>query len=186
MTQPAAPGGTFYADPGQLKRWSERAAPGDWVIYATGPALDPRHPAVVLVADLIRTGEGLPAKARGSDGALQHRLCRAAPDRGDAAAATRESGARRLRLEAEFAETAGGRILMLLSRCANLGLPCPANRALADHAGLRDAEAARYQLGLLIKAGHITARVMASGQRVVTVRATGRSTLESGPGEGAK
>ena len=181
-------GATLYADAGAVRVWAERNPPGAWLIYATGPALDPHHSTVLLVADLIRTGEAIPAKGRSSEGALQHRICRARPQVIDDLAGGAQPGkkARKLlRLDPEFAETAPGRILQLLSRCANLGLPCPTNRELAEHAGLRDAEAARYQLGLLAKGGHLTARTGPSGSRVVTITATGRSTPERAAGERA-
>lgn len=174
-------GATLYADAGAVKVWAERNPPGAWLIYATGPALDPHHSTVLLVADLIRTGEAIPAKGRSSEGALQHRICRARPQAIDDQAGKKPR--KLLKLDPEFAETAPGRILQLLSRCANLGLPCPTNRELADHAGLRDAEAARYQLGLLAKGGHLTARTGPSGSRVVTITATGRSTPERAAGD---
>ena len=172
---------TLYADAAAVKGWAARNPPGAWLIYATGPALDPRHPTVALVKDMISTGEAIPAQGRGAGGLLQYRICRARPQL--LAEGGQVRGTSRLRLDPEFAETPAGRILQLLSRPANLGLPTPSNRELAEQTGLRDAEAARYQLGLLVKAGHLTARTLASGARVVTIRATGRSTPERAAGE---
>jgi hypothetical protein len=70
--------------------------------------------------------------------------------------------------------------MAVLRRLAARGLECPSNAKLAEMAGLKDAESARYRLGLLAQAGPNRGQDAARGPRIVTIVATGLST--GGPG----
>jgi hypothetical protein len=64
-----------------------------------------------------------------------------------------------------------------LSRRADQGAPCLSNRGIARACGLKDAEAARYQLRQLRSAGAIlVAPVPVEPGRVVTIVETGART----------
>lgn len=166
-------GSTLYADPTQLEAWLARARPGDRMIYARGPALDPRHAVAALVARWSAEGEVLTLKQR-IGGELAHMAQRARPRPAGAVPA------RRLRRDAEFEETPAGRLFLHLARLANMGLPCPSNRELAEAAGLRDAEAARYLFNKLRAEGRIA--VVSTGERrVVTIAETGARTADCLP-----
>lgn len=161
-------GGTLYAPTAQLEAWLANARPGHSAIYAVGAALDRNEPVVKLVNDWIATSEVIPVQRR-VDGALRYevqRITKAADD---------EATPRRLRLDAEFAETPEGHMLSHLSRLANMNVPCPSNPELAGVLGLRDGEAARYRFNNLVRAGHIL--VTSDGERrIVTIVKTGKRT----------
>ena len=82
-------------------------------------------------------------------------------------------------MDAEFAESAEGRLLAVLSRRANLGLPCPTMPQLAAEAGIGDGNAGTYRFGKLLALGKIREVKMAEG-RVVTIVATGARTAAPG------
>lgn len=68
-------------------------------------------------------------------------------------------------------------ILRAFRRAANMGMVAPTNGELAKSLGLKDGEAARYLVNLLVRAGAI--KVSDQGpraRRIVTIVATGRET----------
>lgn len=170
--------GTSYVDIGQLEEWFAGAAAGAKCIYATGPALDARHPVKQLVDEWMRTGEALPLpQVRLGPGLFRYAFQRARPSR---RAAPDEKSRTRVSADADWRETEGGRIYMTLVRAANLGLPCPTNAALAEVARLRDADAARYLFRRLIEEGRIESVLSGAGRsfRRVRIIETGRWTAD--------
>ncbi len=163
---------TLYADTAQVEAWFAKAKPGARMIYAHGATLDPKHPTAALVIGWVEENQVIPHKAR-ADGVLQHIVQRRAVPAGAdrlTPKLTRDPG---------LEDTPEGAMLRHLSRCANLGLPCPSNPELARLCGLRDAEAARYRFNLLKDDGHIEVRQGSSfaGRRVLIV-STGKWTAE--------
>ncbi len=167
--------GTLYADAQALCEWLTQARPGEEVHYATGPVLDWEHPTAALVNEWIGDGEVIAFQRRGKDGNLTY-----CARRRDPAACLSDERVKRLSRDAEFEATAEGHVFLLLVRCANMGLPCPSNREIAMHCGLRDAEAARYRFNNLVEAKRIAVRQKSTfAGRVVTIVATGRKTAET-------
>lgn len=69
------------------------------------------------------------------------------------------------------------RVLDLIVRLADQGAPCASNRGIASAAGLRDADAAGYQLRRLAELGFIIRKaVPVEPGRVVTIVETGAQT----------
>jgi hypothetical protein len=169
--------GTSYVDQAQLEEWFAGASAGARAIYATGPAIDHRHPVKLLVDEWIRTGEALPFQVKLAPGQFQYCFQRARPN---LRAAADERGRSRVSADAEWRETEAGKIYMTLVRAANLGLPCPSNAALAEAAGLRDADAARYRVKTLAEEGRIEVVLSGAGRsfRRVRIVETGRWTAD--------
>lgn len=170
--------GTLYADQAQLEEWFSGAQAGAQVVYARGHVLDPKHPVPVLVRDWIATGEARPKQKRNAEGGgFIYWVERCRP--GSRAAAD-QSGRERVSADAEWRETADGKIYMTLVRAANLGLPCPSNATLAQVAGLRDADAARYRVRVLSEEGRIQVTLSGAGRsfRRVRIIETGRWTAD--------
>lgn len=176
--------GTSYVDLAQLEEWFAGAAAGAMAIYATGPSGAPGNPVQKLVNDWERTGEiiKLPNVRLGPN-LWRYSLkrarpsCRAAPD---------EKQRSRVTVGAEWRETEKGRVFMCLVRAANAGLPCPTNAGLAETAGLRDADAARYQIRLLRDERRIEVVLNGAGRcfRRVRIVETGRWTADEPGGAG--
>lgn len=176
--------GTSYVDIAQLEEWFAGAAAAAKCIYATGPALDPRNPVKQLIDEWLRTGEALPLpQMRLGPGLFRYSFQRARPSR---RAAPDEKQRTRVTVDADWRETEKGRVFMFLVRAANRGLPCPTNASLAEVAGLRDADAARYQMRLLRDEGRIEVVLSGAGRsfRRVRIMETGRWTADE-PGGGA-
>lgn len=158
---------TTYADPQQLEEWIRRAAPGANVIYAIGQL--GKH----ATADLARQAQAagavnLKQERSGSGTKYIIEKRRTVP----AAACTRPKAD-----TADFATPLLREMFLALADCAERGLPCPSNGELAELFELSDREAARYQLGLLVKAG----RIAVEGDRhwrVATIVETGLRTAE--------
>ncbi len=170
--------GTSYVDQAQLEEWFAGAAAGAQAIYATGPVTDPRHPVIQLVQGWIRTGEALPLpQVKLGPGLYRYAFARARPN---VRAAADQRGKTRVSADPEWRETEAGKIYMTLVRAANLGLPCPTNAALAEAAGMRDADAARYQVRLLREEGRIEVLLSGAGRsfRRVRIVETGRWTAD--------
>jgi len=171
-------GGTEYIEGWHFEAaWAAtKGKPGASFWYARGPALDPGNAVVKLAAQLQREGKaelhiqrnGVPVYVIKRPGA------KVAP-------APAAPGERRLRLDPEFEESGQGRMLRLLSRCANFGLPCPSYQELADQLALRDRFEARRLFDKLRESGRIETRTPDQGQtRVVTIVATGKRTAWTG------
>lgn len=171
--------GTSYVDQAQLEEWFAGAAAGQQAIYGTGPTGVPGHPVQVLVNEWARTGEivKLPNVRLGPN-MWRYALVRARP--GSRAAADERGRKARVSADADWRETDAGRIYMTLVRAANLGLPCPTNAGLAEAAGLKDADAARYQVKLLRDSGQIEVLLSGAGRcfRRVRIVETGRWTAD--------
>lgn len=168
----------LYAPKAQIEEWFARAKSGDQMIYARGPMLDPRHEVPRLVRDWIATGEVNPKQRRDDGGAGSiYWVERCRPD-------VRSDGVKRIAVDDDYRETADGKIFLTLVRAANLGMPCPSNAALAEIAGLRDADAARYRLRLLAEQGRIEIKLSGPGRsfRRVRIVETGRWTADEGAG----
>jgi hypothetical protein len=77
-------------------------------------------------------------------------------------------------------------LMAVLRRLAALGVECPTNAKLADLASLKDAESARYRLGLLEQQGRINVRTPPEGARVITIIASGLTTAAGGAVSGKR
>lgn len=170
-------GETLYYPCEQLEQWFQNANAGAKRVYASGPGLDHREGVVRLAAEWSKTGEAELFKIRDpKNGQLLHCVRRKRPVMIDA-----PEGERRNRISASeaFRETPEGRVYMMLVRSANLGRGCPSNAALAEFAGLKNADQARYVLHeKLVKPGLIEIRHEGAGnaQRRVKIVETGRWT----------
>lgn len=159
-----APLATF-ADQAALAAWIEAARPEDSAIYATGPALPHRHPVVQMVQTLTDRGvlrAHLKARhdGRGFDFLVYKRAAQAVP----AKAASRG--------EAKMA-----RVLQALTRVVAAEGLMPSNAELARQCGLKNADAARYQLNKLEAAGAIRIEDFGPNERrTVTITETGQSS----------
>lgn len=166
---------TFYMPRAQLEAWFARAAERAKTAYARGPGLDGRNEIAMLTREWSASGEAELFKTRDKvTGELLHCLRRLRP-----MVKADSNERRRVVVDDDFRESAEGKIFLTLVRCANLGAPCPSNAALADIAGLRNADAARYVLHeKLIKAGRIEVRHEGAGnaQRRVKIIETGKWT----------
>lgn len=159
-----APVATF-ADQRALAAWIEAAAPEDSAIYATGPALPHGHPVVQMVQTLtdrgvLRTHLKARADGRGFDFLAFKR------------AAEKPRGCALKRGEVKI-----GRVLELLTQRAERGGVMPSNAELARACGLKNADAARYQLNKLEDRGAIRIEDFGPNERrAVTIVATGQTT----------
>lgn len=168
--------GTLYHSKDQLEAWFAKAAPSAKKVYATGPALDHNEAVVALVRDWADSGEAELFKVRDPESRqLLHCVRRLKPMQ------LADSSQRTVRISADevFRETPEGRVYMMLVRSANLGRGCPSNAALAEFAGLKNADQARYVLHeKLVKPGLIEIRHEGAGnaQRRVKIVETGRWT----------
>lgn len=160
-----APLATF-ADQQQLAAWIETAQPEDCAIYATGPALPHRHPTVQMVQTLtdrgvLRTHLKARADGRGFDFLAFKR------------AAETPRACAQGRGEAKLA-----RVLAALTKRAEGGGVMPSNGELARACGLKNADAARYQLNKLEAQDVIRIEDFGPNERrVVTIVATGAATV---------
>lgn len=167
----------LYVPKAQLEEWFARAKAGAQVIYARGPMLDPRHDVPRLVRDWIATGEVNPKQRRDESGqgfVYWVERCRPVMREG-------ESGGR-VAVGDDFRETADGKIFLTLVRAANLGMPCPSNAQLAEVAGLREPDQARYLVKKLAEAGRIEVKLSGAGRsfRRVRIVESGRWTADEG------
>lgn len=168
--------GPLYHSKDQLEAWFAKAAPGAKKVYATGPALNHKEAVVGLVRDWAASGEAELFKVRDPKSRqLLHCVRRLKPVH------LADSSQRPVRVTADdaFRETPEGRVYMMLVRSANLGRSCPSNAALAEFAGLKNADQARYVLHeKLVKSGLIEIRHEGAGnaQRRVKIVETGRWT----------
>lgn len=173
----AESGITLYIAREKLEAWFAKAAPGAKYVYATGPGLDHREAAPTLAREWAATGEAELFKVRDpASQQLLHCVRRLRPVQHDGS-----EPARRARVSADeaFRETPEGRLYLMLVRSANLGRACPSNAALAEFAGLKNADQARYVLHeKLVKPGLIEVRHEGAGnaQRRVKIVETGRWT----------
>lgn len=175
-----AASGTLYHSRDQLEAWFAKAAPGAKKVYATGPGLDRKEAVVGLVRDWADSGEAELFQMRDPDTRqLMYCVRRLKPK------LLAEDSGRAVRVSADdaFRETPEGRVYMMLVRSANLQRGCPSNAELAEFAGLKNADQARYVLHeKLVKPGLIEIRHEGAGnaQRRVKIVETGRWTAAIG------
>ncbi len=174
---------TLYADVARMAAWLETAAPGDEIVYATGPALGRDAPAGTLArswsdeGEVVlfqrRPGQGKPLEyvARRRDPPVQPRTSRLFGN-------VRAGRARPpLAAPAAMAETIEGRVLALITRAADAGVICPSNREIAVALALNSRDAAQYAITKLARAGLIRVNTSSSFDgRQVTITATGATT----------
>lgn len=174
------PAGTLYHAKGPLEAWFNKATPGAKKVYATGPALDHREAVVAMVSDWAAVGEAELFKVRDPETRqLLHCVRRARPLHLFGTAGQDAPRPQRVSASEAFRETPEGRVYMMLVRSANLGRACPSNAELAEFAGLKNADQARYVLHeKLAKPGLIEIRHEGAGnaQRRVKIMETGRWT----------
>jgi hypothetical protein len=172
----------FASTPEAIEAWLGRAKTGERFLYARCESFKLDKGLRAFVAQLHDDGEVVPVQRRA--GALTEYCIdrRAAASRprlklGEPAA---EPPAQPVPIETLGEEA--GRLMLVLKWLAATKQACPSNETLADLADLRDRHAAAYQLTRLRDAGHVSVAPCRSGcprtdVRVITIRATGRSTL---------
>lgn len=180
---------TLYVEVAAMEAWLERAAPGDELVYATGPALGRDAPAAVLARQWAQEGEvATHVRRTGAGRALEHFMRRREPpvqprSSGGAAPARLFGNARRgsarpaMPLPADFEGSEEGRMLAALTAAAEAGDVCPSEAELARRLELNSRRRAQYLINRLQRAGLI--HVVSNGSfdgRVVTIVATGRRT----------
>ncbi len=159
----------------EFRAWLDRAPPNARYKYAEGPSLDGQRDVVVLARALADAGEVTLVRARRSDGQFNYFADRL-PIK-DARPCGAAGVAAPMFQSAPPDDSDAGRVLALLAACADDGAPCPTNTEIARALRLRDAYAARYIIGQLSGAMHIS--IENRGQRitrVVTIIATGKAT----------
>lgn len=180
---------TLYVEVAAMEAWLERSAPGDELVYATGPALGRDAPAAVLARQWAQEGEvATHVRRTGAGRALEHFMRRREPPvqprlGGGAAPARLFGKARRgsarpaMTLPADFEASEEGRMLAALTRVADAGAVCPSNGDLARQLALNSRDRAQYLIVRLARAGLIRVESASSFEgRVVTIVATGRRT----------
>ncbi len=145
-------------------RWLETARAGARIIYAGGPVL-PRDMAVYhAVKAALDAGRVSTHQAR-ENGACVYIAERLPEPAAAASAPFPEPG------------SVAARMLEILRQTAARALPCPTNSVLAIALHLKDAEAARYVFGQLVRAGLIAVENRGpKARRIVTICATGGRT----------
>jgi hypothetical protein len=142
---------------------------GEEALYARGPALDHREPAVVLAADWAKTKEVMLLKVRcPTTRELLHYVKRIH-------VVAKTGVVRRVQRDEEWEQTEEGRVFMLMVRLANMGMPCPSCQDIAERCSLRDRDAARYLLSKLQAAKRIR-QSLDGKHRIVEIVETGRRT----------
>lgn len=147
--------------------WVERAPVGARIVYAHG-SVPPRGEPAWALAGALETAGRVTLTAARDGGVTEWIATKLAAGPGAAAAAPIE-------------DAAAERVLARLRRAANLEQVCPTNAELAEACGLKDADAASYRIRKLIRERRI--RVEDQGpraRRIVTIVATGRSTVAGG------
>lgn len=179
---------TLYVEVAAMEAWLERAAPGDELVYATGPALGRDAPAAVLARQWAQEGEvATHVRRTGPGRALEHFMRRREPPvqprsgpRGGARLfgnARRGSARPAMTLPADFEGSDEGRMLAALTRVADAGAVCPSNGDLARQLALNSRDRAQYLIVRLARANLIRVESASSFEgRVVTIVATGRKT----------
>jgi hypothetical protein len=159
--------------------WARHARPGEKFVYFTGPALLQALPVVAAARALHEAGEVIFVQERRSPGVRDYVMLKrrnVEPPRPLSRAGVEER-APGTKVDDDLED-----LMAVLRRLAARGLVCPSNARLADMAGLKDAESARYRLGILQQAGRIAVRTPPVGARIVTIVATGLSTAAGGQG----
>jgi hypothetical protein len=180
---------TLYADVARMAAWLEDAAPGDEIVYATGPALGRDAAAGKLARQWADEGEVILLQRRVTHGkgrTLEYVARRREPPvQPRASRLFGKTGGRRARPKLCTAQdldgTVEGRVLALLVRVAGAGAVCPSNREIAVALALNSRDAAQYAINKLMRADLI--RVTHSCRihgRQVTITASGASTAPIG------
>lgn len=179
---------TLYVEVAAMEAWLERSAPGDELVYATGPALGRDAPAALLARHWAQEGEvATHVRRTGPGRALEHFMRRREPPvqprsgpRGGARLfgnARRGSARPAMTLPADFEGSDEGRMLAALSAVAEAGAVCPSNGDLARQLALNSRDRAQYLIVRLARANLIRVESGSSFDgRVVTIVATGRKT----------
>jgi hypothetical protein len=150
--------------------WARHARPGEKFVYFTGPALIQALPVVAAARRLHDLGEVIFVQERRGPGTRDYVMLKrrnAEPQRPSSRGEAFER-APGCKVDDELED-----LMAVLRRLAARALECPSNKQLADMAGLKDSESARYRLGLLAQAGRIEVRTRAEGARIVTIVSTG-------------
>lgn len=146
-----------------LRDWAALAVTGAEIVYAQGQVLDRRHEAALLARTLAEDGRVVLFQRR-CPGGFEY-LARKLPPRAAPVAPSTMPDE----------DTPLGACLAILRRAADAGQDCPSHGAIARALGLKNAEAARYQMRKLEDLGHI--RVTREADvRSVTIMSSGRVT----------
>ena len=143
--------------------------PGGSFVFAKGERPDPAHPVTAMIDRAVAEGAvRRHLSGRDGEGRLMHKVVRAVPVVAPRVRAVPGAGGEQLSPKDDA-------VLALLLAAAEAGEPCPSNRALAQAAGLRDADAASHRLRRLRRAGLLTTWE-ADGHRVAVLVRHGIST----------
>jgi hypothetical protein len=139
--------------------WLTTARPGATIDYAEGPALPRGMGVVALAREMSQAGQVYLKQEKSPRG--WRFIAERASRKGSAGQDT-------------VTDHVSADVLRILMRAAALGVDCPTNGAIVRELGLKDVDAARYQIRKLIKAGLV--RIEDCGPRcprIVTICATG-------------
>jgi hypothetical protein len=182
---------TLYADVARMAAWLEESAPGDEIVYATGPALGRDAAAgklarqwadegeVILLQRRVTHGKGrtLEYVARRREPPVQPRAGRRVMGAESVRALRLKRSRPQLRTAEDLDGTVEGRVLALLTRAAAAGIVCPSSHEIAVMLALNSRKAVDYAINKLTRADLI--RVTHSCRihgRQVTITASGAST----------
>ena len=174
--------GHFIASEDDLSGWAERAGEGDWCIYARAAYLPKASFSAALARRMAaRWMVTLPSRRCPSRPDLWEYLARRTAVAFNDRAVYGDRPTPRPRASADVRREAlsseARRVLDLLARRADDGAHCPSNREIARACALRDADAAAYQIRVLVQAGLIVRHMVPlSPGRIVTIVETGRKT----------
>lgn len=154
----------------EVRRWFERAAIGDELVYARGPRLV-QSDGVKLLQQLHDRGlVTFTSRRIGPDDTafLVQRL------KGDERPPARAQLAVRSRSGDTEDELA--MLMAILRRTAGKRAPCPSNRELGEEMGNPNPDRVAYLLSILARERRIEVEARPRGHRVVTILATGKRT----------
>lgn len=157
--------------------WARHAKPGEKFIYYTGPCLIQALPVVAAARQLHEAGEVIFVQERRGPGVRDYVMLKrrnAEPVR-PASRGPAFERAPGCKVDDDLED-----LMAVLRRLAAKGLECPSNARLADMAGLKDAESARYRLTVLQSTRRIEVKTTSAGQRIITIVASGLSTGTGG------
>lgn len=156
----------------EFTEWLKLPSVGNELIYAHGPALPKDNATCKRAYEMAQAGELLLFQKPAPRGKYYHvrrvKLGAKAPQE--------KQGADNLHREQQVAGTDAGRVLDILKRTANFNRQVPSLADLAQLAGLKDRQRARYLKQLLENRGLIEISRKQGCVQVVTIVSSGKST----------
>ena len=169
---------TMVVGMSEFDDWLGSCAVGDECTYAHGPALPAENAVCKRAYDLAMSGVLLLFQKPAPRGKYYHarRLKASGAESALEAAADEIAGADNLHREKQVAGTDAGRVLDILKRAANFNRQVPSLADLAQLAGLKDRQRARYLKDVLVDKGLIEITRKQGCVQVVTIVSSGKST----------